>query len=53
MIWNGRVVVVPPQGQSVVLTELHIGHPGVSRMKALARGLVCWPGLDKEVEQMV
>ena len=49
MIWNGRVVV-PPQGRSV-LSELHFGNPGVSRMKSLAHGLVL--GLDKEVEQMV
>ena len=50
IVW-GRRVVIPPQGRECVLTELHSGHPGVSRMKSLAE--VWWPGIDKEVEQMV
>ena len=32
---------------------LHEGHPGVSRMKSLARGVVWWPGLDAELEAKV
>ena len=35
-LWGARVVV-PPQGRSKVITELHEAHPGESRMKALAK----------------
>ena len=52
ILWASRVVV-PTVGRSKVLEELHQGHPGVSRMKALARSIVWWPGLDAEIEDKV
>ena len=51
-MWGGRVVVPPPDRESVLI-ELHGGHPGTSRMKLLARGLVWCPGMDQEIENMV
>ena len=49
VMWGSRVVV-PKPGQGSVMRQLHQCHPGVSRMKALARSYVWWPKLDKEVE---
>ena len=52
ILWGCRVVV-PPQGRTTVLQELHGRHPGITRMKSLARGLIWWPKLDDEIETMV
>ena len=52
ILWAGRVIV-PPPGRIQVLLDLHSGHPGVTKMKALARILIWWPGLDSELEKMV
>ena len=35
------------------MSELHGGHPGATRMKALARGFVWWSGLDGKLERVV
>ena len=46
-------MIVPKQGREMVLHELHERHPGMMRMKSLARMYVRWPGIDKEIEQCV
>jgi transposase InsO family protein len=46
-------VVIPTGLRKRVLKQIHQGHPGIQRMKSLARNYAYWPGMDTEIEQMV
>ena len=51
LLWGMRVVL-PSKYRDWILQELHRGHVGMVRMKALARGRVWWPKLNESIEEV-
>ncbi|GFR09671.1 transposon Tf2-9 polyprotein [Trichonephila clavata] len=53
-IMYGQRVCIPRKFQKNVLDgggELHAGHLGIVKMKAIARSFICWKNIDKDIEE--
>ncbi len=48
----GTLVVIPLPDRSAMIVQLHENHPGICKMKSLARSYV-WSRMDKDFEDKV
>lgn len=51
LVWGYRIVIPKVLRQSI-LQEIHEGHPGIVKMKQIARNYVWWETLDSDIERI-
>ena len=53
VVFHGHRIVVPTRLQDKLLFELHMTHPGIVKMKEIARSNFWWPQITKQIESIV
>ena len=53
MLLRGSRIVIPKSLRQTVLQKIHTGHQGITKCRVRARQSVWWPGLSKELQQLV
>jgi hypothetical protein len=53
ILYKGERIVIPQKMRGRALNMLHESHQGIVKTKQLARDLVYWPGLNKQVEDLI
>ena len=53
VIMNGTRIVIPKSLQDEYLRCLHTGHFGISKCRARAKSTVYWPGIEKDITNLI
>ena len=53
LLLNGSRLVIPVAMQKTILGKIHEGHQGITKCRERAKQSVWWPGLSKQIEDLV
>jgi transposase InsO family protein len=53
LLLRGKRIIVPPPLRKTLLGKLHSGHQGITKCRERARQSIWWPGLSKQLEELV
>lgn len=53
IILKGEQVIIPPLLRKEYLHRVHEGHQGMTRCQQRAKSCIYWPGINKDIEELV
>ena len=53
LLLKGSCIVIPVAMQKTILGKIHEGHQGITKCRERAKQSVWWPGLSKQIEDLV
>ncbi|UYV81516.1 hypothetical protein LAZ67_20001410 [Cordylochernes scorpioides] len=53
LICRGNKLLIPKTQRNDMLKILHASHQGINNTIALAKGSIYWPGMNKEIEELI
>uniref|UniRef100_A0A3P9LL44 Gypsy retrotransposon integrase-like protein 1 n=1 Tax=Oryzias latipes TaxID=8090 RepID=A0A3P9LL44_ORYLA len=53
IVFKGEKIIIPALLRAEMLSRVHVGHMGMEKCKQRARDILFWPGMSKDIENVV
>jgi len=53
IVFKREKILIPPSLSTDMLSRVHTGHMGMEKCKQRAHDILFWPGMNKEIANMV
>ena len=53
LLMRGNRIIIPTSLREEMLDKIHLGHQGINKCRERARQSLWWPGLSKEIEELI